>query len=77
MSAIIGIPIDDRLVQAVKFQEILTHYGCHIRTRIGLHNIGEYKCVNNGIILLEVVDKVNEIYDELSKQWDIQIMRFD
>ncbi|MBQ8460550.1 hypothetical protein IJ541_10680 [bacterium] len=76
MSAIIGVSLDNRIEEAVKFQEILTKYGCIIRTRIGLHNIGEYKCLNNGIILLEVTDKINEIYDTLAKEWNVQIMRF-
>lgn len=76
MTAIIGVSLDNRIEEAVKFQEIITTYGCTIRTRIGLHNIGEYKCVNKGIILLEVTDKINEIYDTLSKYWDVQIMRF-
>ena len=76
MSAIIGILLDNRTEEALKFQEILTEYGCNIKTRIGLHNIGEYKCINNGIILLEVVSNINEIYDKLSKHWQVQIMRF-
>ena len=76
MTAIIGVSIDNRIEEAVKFQEILTQLGCSIRTRIGLHNIGEYKCLNNGIILLEVIKDINEVYDTLSKYWKIQIMRF-
>ena len=76
MTAIIGVSLDNRLEEAVKFQEVLTQYGCTIRTRIGLHNVGEYKCENKGIILLEVSDKINEIYDMLAKCWDVQIMRF-
>lgn len=76
MTAIIGVALENRIEEAVKFQEILTKYGCTIRTRIGLHNVGEYKCVNFGIILLEVTDKINEIYDTLAKHWDVQIMRF-
>lgn len=76
MIAIMGVCIENRIEDAVKFQEFITKYGCTIRTRIGLHNIGEYKCVNKGIILLEVTDKINEIYDSLSKLWDVQIMRF-
>ena len=76
MSAIMGILLDNRTEEAVKFQEILTECGCNIRTRIGLHNIGEYKCINSGIILLEVVNNINEIYDKLSKHWNVQIMRF-
>ena len=76
MTAIIGVSLENRIEEAVKFQEIITKYGCTIRTRIGLHNIGEYKCINKGIILLEVTEKVNEIYDTLAKFWEVQIMRF-
>lgn len=76
MSAIIGISIDNRTNNSIKLQEILTKYGCLIKTRIGLHDMGEYKCLNYGIVLIEVVDKINEIYDELSKYWKVQIMRF-
>lgn len=76
MSAIIGISIDNRTNDSIKLQEILTKYGCLIKTRIGLHDMGEYKCLNYGIVLIEVVDKINEIYDELSKHWKVQIMRF-
>lgn len=76
MSAIMGILLDNRVEEAVKFQEILTECGCNIRTRIGLHNIGEYKCVNSGIILLEVVKDINYTYDKLSKHWNVQIMKF-
>ena len=76
MTAIMGVLLDNRLEEAVKFQEILTECGCDIRTRIGLHNIGEYHCVNSGIILLEVVNNVNKTYDILSKYWQVQIMRF-
>ena len=38
--------------------------------------MGEYKCLNYGVVLIEVVDKVNEIYDELGKHWKIQMMKF-
>ena len=76
MTAIIGILLENRAEDAIKFQEILTECGCDIRTRIGLHNIGEYKCINNGIILLEVVKNINTIYDKLARHWQVQIMRF-
>ena len=76
MSAIIGIQISNRIEEATKLQEILTSYGCLIKTRIGLHDMGEYKCLNYGIVLIQVVDKINEIYDELSKHWKVQIMKF-
>jgi hypothetical protein len=76
MSAIIGIQISNRIEEATKLQEILTSYGCLIKTRIGLHDMGEYKCLNYGIVLIQVVDRISEIYDELSKHWKVQIMKF-
>lgn len=76
MTAIIGISIENRKEESQKLQDILTTYGCFIKTRIGLHDMGEYKCLNYGIVLIEVVDKINEIYDELSRHWSIQIMKF-
>ncbi len=76
MTTIIGIKLENRSSDAIRLQEILTLYGCEIQTRIGLHPIGEYKCNNYGIILIEVISKVNEIYDELSKYWQVQTMKF-
>lgn len=76
MTAIIGISVENRKEESLKLQEILTEYGCLIRTRIGLHEMGEYKCLNYGVVLIEVVDKVNEIYDKLSQHWQVQIMKF-
>ena len=76
MTAIIGISVSNRKEEAAKLQDILTEYGCVIKTRIGLHDMGEYKCLNYGIVLIEVIDKINEIYDELTKHWHIQIMKF-
>jgi hypothetical protein len=76
MTAIIGIAINNRKEDSMKLQEILTEYGCDIKTRIGLHDMGEYKCLNYGIVLIEVISNINEIYDKLSKYWKIQIMKF-
>ena len=76
MTVIMGIEINNRAEEAVKFQQILTEHGCNIRTRIGLHPIGEYNCINSGIVLLEVINNTNTIFDELSKYWNVQIMRF-
>ena len=76
MKAIIGIELENRLEESLKLQAILSKYGCSIKTRIGLHDMGEYKCLNYGVVLIEVVDKVNEIYDELGKHWKIKMMKF-
>ena len=76
MVAIMGIKVANRAQEAQKLQEILTQYGCEIQTRLGLHPIGDYKCNNYGIVLVEVINKINEIYDELSRFWEVQIMKF-
>lgn len=76
MVAIIAIKVENRVKEAQNLQEILTKYGCEIQTRIGFHPIGDYKCTNFGIVLIEVINKLNEIYDELSKHWEIQMIRF-
>jgi len=50
---IIGIRMENRIENAVKFQEILTKNGCKIKTRLGLHEVSDDKCSNDGIIVLQ------------------------
>ena len=76
MNTIIAIKLENRIQEAIKFQNILTKYGCNINTRIGLHPNNDYSCNNFGIILIEVNDRVNEIFDELAKYWNVQIIKF-
>ena len=75
MTTIIGIPLENRIEESIKLQEILSKYGCSIKTRIGLHDMGDYKCLNYGVVLIEVVNNINEIYDSLAKYWKIQSMK--
>ena len=65
---IIGVRLDNRINNAVKFQEILTKNGCKIKARLGLHEVSEDACANDGIIVLqpygskeEVESLVNEV----------------
>lgn len=39
---------------AVKFQKILTQYGCIIKTRLGIHDGVMDKCSDTGLIILEL-----------------------
>ena len=55
MSVILGVRLQNRGQNAVKFQKILTEYGCYIGTRLGLHSKDEV-CSESGIILLEIFD---------------------
>jgi formate-dependent nitrite reductase cytochrome c552 subunit len=50
---IIGVRMDNRIDNAVKFQEVLTKNGCMIKTRLGLHDISDDDCANDGIIVLQ------------------------
>lgn len=54
-TTILGIRLNRRIESAMKFQEVLTKYGCSIKTRIGLHAASEDVCSPSGVILLEVI----------------------
>lgn len=56
MTLILGIKIPDRISISPVFQNIVSKYGCLIKTRIGLHNNCTESCLNYGIIILEIID---------------------
>ncbi len=66
---VMGIVVSNRVEEAARLQEILTKYGCTIRTRLGLHEASKEKCSRNGLILLELVGdsfKWEELENELN-----------
>lgn len=67
MTTIIGVKLTDRYTSSTKFQEILTEFGCFIKTRLGLHKTDSDICYPYGIILLEVIDdaKAKELLNRL------------
>ena len=65
MTTIVGVRLSDRTEHSNEFQNILSKFGCGIKTRIGLHSTCSYVCANWGIILLEIVD--DSITSELSR----------
>lgn len=75
MTIILGISLENRDETAIEFQRIVTKYGCSIQTRIGLHPVNNV-CLNHGIVLLELPRENENLVAELSKHWQIQIMRF-
>ncbi len=81
MKTIIGIKLNNRTAASSEMQEILTNYGCIIRTRIGLHDVDCGKCSSSGIILLEVIN--DELLPKLQKELcsidgiELQQMVFD
>ena len=75
MTTIIGVRLDNRTQTAIDFQKTLTHFGCIIKTRLGLHDVSANQCAPNGIVLLEVIDDVEAIKfkEELGKISGIEI----
>jgi hypothetical protein len=45
--------MENRIDHAAKFQETLTKNGCKIKTRLGLHEVSDDACSNDGIIVLQ------------------------
>lgn len=58
---IIGIFINERVKEASLIQNILTKYGCSIKTRLGLHEVANNFCSPSGLILLELHGDTNEM----------------
>lgn len=56
MTVIIGIRLSNRTETSPEFQNVLSKYGCMIKTRIGLHSTCSAVCSNYGIVLLEIID---------------------
>lgn len=59
---------EKRTESAVKVQDVLTKYGCHIRVRLGLHDSAVNECSNSGMIILQLCGdglEVSNMQDEL------------
>lgn len=75
MTVILGARLSNRLGTSVEVQNVLTEYGCEIKTRLGLHDISENECKNSGLILLEITndEKASEIESRLKKISGIEV----
>jgi hypothetical protein len=51
---ILGVHITNRLKDAVSVQKILTEFGGHIKTRLGLHEVEPGTPSPRGLIILEL-----------------------
>lgn len=66
---IIGIQVTDRVHHANQVQQVLTDYGCNIKTRIGLHETSQGQCSPNGLLLIEIYGDINiaeQVHDKLN-----------
>ena len=53
--SILLILIGKRKEEAVKVQQILTGWGCLIKTRLGIHDGVMENCSDTGLVILELV----------------------
>lgn len=70
MNPIMAIKINGRASNAPIVQEILTKYGCNIKTRIGFHETNEDQCSTDGILILQLSGQDKEIqafFNEIEK----------
>ncbi len=51
---ILGVHITERMKNARLVQDLLSEYGCNIKTRIGLHQVHDTFCSPNGLMILEM-----------------------
>ncbi len=77
MTTIIGIKVSNRIENALFVQQILTNYGCFIKTRIGLHSQCNGQCSPDGLVLLEITDdqKAEDIAQALCEIEEIEIQQ--
>ena len=52
---ILGIHVRGFAKSSGDIQKIFTEYGCHIRTRLGLHDVADDVCSPQGLILVEFI----------------------
>lgn len=55
--------VTNRIKNALEIQEILTEFGCNIKTRLGLHEVTETVCSTLGILILEMYGDIKQIKD--------------
>lgn len=81
MNEIMAIKVNGRVANAPLVQDILTKYGCYIKTRIGFHETNEEECTTDGILILQLTGQDNEIqamFNEMQKLNGVkpQMIRF-
>jgi len=77
---ILGIAISNRVEESLKVQNLLTKFGCSIKTRLGLHEASAQKCSISGLVILELTGEINEMDKlelELKDIQGVQVKRMD
>ncbi|MBO8159251.1 MAG: hypothetical protein H0Z36_06795 [Thermosyntropha sp.] len=64
-----GILVQNRSINAKEIQEILTKYGCIIKVRVGIPQVENSSCTEEGLIMLQLCgtpEEVEELKDSLN-----------
>ena len=75
---ILGVHITDRLREAATVQRLLTEYGQHIKTRLGLHEIDPAGTSPQGLVILELVgghDVCQGLADKLNAVEGVEVQK--
>lgn len=75
---VLGIYINERSKNASAVQNLLTQFGCSIKTRLGLHEVVNDYCSNAGLILIELTGDKKEMKNleqELRKLSEVEIQK--
>lgn len=75
---ILGLNITDRVKEAISVQNLLSKFGCSIKTRLGLHEVNDDFCSSNGIIILELTgsaEEMNKLENELLKIEGLEVQK--
>lgn len=67
MNPIIAVKINGREAHASSVQEILTRYGCNIKTRVGFHEVSDDQCSMDGVLILQLFGENNDIENMLKE----------
>jgi hypothetical protein len=58
---IFGVQVTNRVKNALEVQEVLTEFGCNIKTRLGLHELTDAVCSTIGLLILEMYGDIKKI----------------
>ncbi|MFZ4399941.1 MAG: hypothetical protein ACOYO1_07905 [Bacteroidales bacterium] len=75
---ILGLHITDCVKEPFKVQDILTKFGCSIKTRLAIHDNEEDNNTTNRLILLELCgdeEEMLKLENELSKIEGIKLQK--
>ncbi|MEW6516312.1 MAG: hypothetical protein AB1439_05330 [candidate division FCPU426 bacterium] len=68
--------IKARQAHAVKVQEVLTKHGCDIMLRLGLHEVSDAACADDGLVILQVKPEqsvVNSLVSDLQAVVGVEV----